>query len=120
MTTAIDCAKIPGVRDQDVRTFCRLVARGFDPELAGSQIALGPNESLELMRRPSIRRAVQDYRRLNNEKPKPETNPRHHKKRKCLMCGEKFMSHDFGERVCTGCKKTRAWRGATPDMSVAI
>lgn len=32
------------------------------------------------------------------------------KPRKCLMCGEKFHSAHYGERVCATCKGTAAWR----------
>lgn len=32
------------------------------------------------------------------------------KARKCLMCGDRFASTHYGERVCSACKGTAAWR----------
>jgi hypothetical protein len=32
------------------------------------------------------------------------------KKRPCLICGKKFFSAWCGERVCSKCKSTSAWR----------
>ncbi len=48
-------------------------------------------------------------RRIDTKKPKSD---REHvrKKRKCLMCGTGFDSQHFGERVCSACKETAAWR----------
>ena len=34
------------------------------------------------------------------------------KKRDCLMCRETFVSTWFGERICSRCKKSAAWRNA--------
>jgi hypothetical protein len=42
-------------------------------------------------------------------KPEPERPPVV-KKRKCLMCSKDFTSQHLGERVCTNCKGTSAWR----------
>ena len=33
-------------------------------------------------------------------------------RRKCLSCGDHFMSSWCGERMCGGCKATTAWMGA--------
>jgi hypothetical protein len=48
-------------------------------------------------------------RSSDNKKPTSD-RPEHHKKRKCLMCGQFFLSHHYGERVCSACKGTAAWR----------
>lgn len=32
------------------------------------------------------------------------------RRRRCLMCGQPFLSAGSGERVCHGCKATDAWR----------
>ncbi|MDX9859739.1 MAG: hypothetical protein RBS99_02370 [Rhodospirillales bacterium] len=32
------------------------------------------------------------------------------KTRRCLMCGQPFLSEWAGERVCRSCKSTAAWR----------
>ena len=32
------------------------------------------------------------------------------KTRRCLMCGQSFLSEWAGERVCRSCKSTAAWR----------
>lgn len=32
------------------------------------------------------------------------------KPRKCLKCGEQFMSQHSGERICRRCKGTAEWR----------
>lgn len=32
------------------------------------------------------------------------------KTRRCLMCGQPFVSEWAGERVCRSCKSTAAWR----------
>ncbi|MDD9877633.1 MAG: hypothetical protein OXR84_09365 [Magnetovibrio sp.] len=45
----------------------------------------------------------------NNKKPEPDRPPVR-KERKCLMCGKGFQSNHVGERVCTNCKSTAAWR----------
>lgn len=34
------------------------------------------------------------------------------KERDCLMCREAFMSTWSGERICSRCKKSAAWRNA--------
>ena len=45
---------------------------------------------------------------------KPTSDRKHEKKeRKCLMCGTKFTSSHFGERVCQSCKSTSAWRDSS-------
>ncbi len=36
------------------------------------------------------------------------------KERKCLRCREPFQSHWSGERVCTRCKGTTAWKSGEP------
>lgn len=38
------------------------------------------------------------------------------KKRDCLMCREAFMSTWPGERVCSRCKKSAAWRNALSEL----
>ncbi|MDB9704346.1 hypothetical protein N8000_11290 [Rhodospirillales bacterium] len=48
-------------------------------------------------------------RSSDNKKPTSD-RPEQHKKRRCLMCGENFVSHHYGERVCPSCKGTAAWR----------
>ena len=45
----------------------------------------------------------------NNKKPEPDRPPLR-KERKCLMCSKDFVSSHVGERVCTNCKSTAAWR----------
>jgi len=35
--------------------------------------------------------------------------------RTCLRCKAVFWSNGFGERICTRCKSTVAWRTAMPD-----
>ncbi len=35
--------------------------------------------------------------------------------RSCLRCGTTFWSEGFGERICTRCKGSSAWRSAVPD-----
>lgn len=45
----------------------------------------------------------------NNKKPEPDRPPVR-KERKCLMCRRDFVSGHVGERVCTNCKSTAAWR----------
>ncbi len=45
----------------------------------------------------------------NNKKPEPD-KPLIRKKRKCLMCNKGFVSQHIGERVCSNCKSTAAWR----------
>jgi hypothetical protein len=47
--------------------------------------------------------------RSNNKKPEPDQEPIR-KDRSCLMCNKKFTSSHIGERVCTNCKSTAAWR----------
>jgi hypothetical protein len=42
-------------------------------------------------------------------KPGPST-PQDVKKRRCLMCRDRFESSWPGERVCKRCKSTVAWR----------
>ena len=32
------------------------------------------------------------------------------KKRRCLMCGTDFPSAHAGERVCSRCRQSKAWR----------
>jgi hypothetical protein len=32
------------------------------------------------------------------------------KSRRCLMCGTDFHSTHSGERVCTKCRQSKAWR----------
>ena len=34
--------------------------------------------------------------------------------RKCLKCGENFKSWGDGNRVCSRCKGTNAWRSSSP------
>ena len=48
-------------------------------------------------------------RKSDNKKP---TSEREHetKRRPCLMCGQRFESGHFGERICKNCKSTAAWR----------
>ena len=42
---------------------------------------------------------------------KPETDTKTDVKQcKCLMCGKKFESAWAGERICSKCKSTNAWR----------
>ena len=48
-------------------------------------------------------------RSSDNKKPTSD-RPEQHKKRRCLMCGENFVSQHYGERVCPSCKGTAAWR----------
>ena len=36
------------------------------------------------------------------------------KTRQCLRCCESFKSEWAGERICTRCKGTTAWRSGTP------
>ena len=44
-------------------------------------------------------------------RPKPEKRYSDVEKvRECLVCGEKFTSEHFGERVCESCKRTVKWR----------
>jgi len=40
------------------------------------------------------------------------------KERKCLRCGDKFMSAGIGNRVCQHCKESTVWRSGTGDYSV--
>ncbi|MDE0991625.1 MAG: hypothetical protein OSA23_00360 [Rhodospirillales bacterium] len=49
------------------------------------------------------------FSKSSTSKPEPETAPVI-KKRKCLMCTKDFTSQHLGERVCTNCKSTSAWR----------
>lgn len=51
-----------------------------------------------------------------SEAKKPTTDySRERKLRPCLMCGTRFTSTHFGERVCPSCKGTSAWReGVNP------
>lgn len=35
-------------------------------------------------------------------------------KRTCLRCKSAFLSEGFGERICTRCKGTVAWRSGAP------
>ena len=39
------------------------------------------------------------------------------KVRRCLRCNAKFRSEWSGERVCSGCKSSNAWRNAVPVRS---
>ncbi len=45
-------------------------------------------------------------RSSDNKKPTSD-RPEQHKKRRCLMCGENFVSHHYGERVCHPAKVQR-------------
>ena len=56
-----------------------------------------------------IGRNSMSSRSNNNKKPEPDRPPIR-KERKCLMCGKEFVSSHVGERVCTNCKSTAAWR----------
>ncbi|MGB0671308.1 MAG: hypothetical protein ACPGNT_07410 [Rhodospirillales bacterium] len=47
--------------------------------------------------------------KADNKKPTSD-RPEQIKKRPCLMCGENFTSHHYGERICPTCKGTAAWR----------
>ncbi len=42
--------------------------------------------------------------RLTGDVPKP---------RQCLRCEVTFDSEWFGERICSNCKKSNAWRNGT-------
>jgi len=47
----------------------------------------------------------------SSETKKPTSDQMHEAKRRpCLMCGQGFVSHHKGERVCATCKTTAAWR----------
>jgi len=48
-------------------------------------------------------------RRTDTKKPEPDHAPVK-KVRKCLMCRGDFNSSHMGERVCSSCKETSAWR----------
>ncbi len=37
------------------------------------------------------------------------------KERFCLRCKSSFWSEGFGERICSRCKATSAWRAAVPE-----
>lgn len=37
------------------------------------------------------------------------------KLRFCLRCNASFWSEGFGQRICTRCKSTTAWRAAVPE-----
>ena len=43
----------------------------------------------------------------NTSKPRGPDNV---KRRKCLMCGDKFKSKWAGERICGECRQTASWR----------
>ena len=45
----------------------------------------------------------------HTSKPEPDQPPLV-KERTCLMCTRQFLSQHVGERVCTTCKSTSAWR----------
>lgn len=46
-----------------------------------------------------------------SEAKKPVSDRTHESKtRPCLMCGTRFTSSHYGERVCSNCKTTAAWR----------
>lgn len=48
-------------------------------------------------------------RKTDTSKPEPD-RPSISKERKCLMCSRDFTSQHVGERVCSNCKSTAAWR----------
>jgi hypothetical protein len=99
---------VAGLTDRTVREFCRLVGSGFDAELAGSQIGLGPNEARALVEKRTVRAAINEYERRDSRKPAPRADKI--KKRSCLMCKDTFTSHDYGERICGSCRRSAAWR----------
>ena len=46
-----------------------------------------------------------------SEAKKPVSDrPQERKLRRCLMCSSRFQSNHYGERVCSNCKTTAAWR----------
>jgi len=46
-----------------------------------------------------------------NLEAEPDTDDKTDRKtRRCLMCGQPFVSEWAGERVCRSCKSTAAWR----------
>jgi len=63
----------------------------------------------------SIVYAVAEKLHLKGRRPKLDVHSGHFaptclKVRRCLMCGDEFSSSHIGERVCTACKTTSAWR----------
>lgn len=116
MTRDSQHVTLPGLDIKQVREFSRLLARGFEPSLAGSQIGLGPNEAATLAGTTGVRRQVQEMKRLDNTKPLPDMT--HAAKRKCLMCRNTFNSEGRGHRVCDSCKKSDRWKNGTQEMAV--
>ncbi|PPR75084.1 MAG: hypothetical protein CFH06_02011 [Alphaproteobacteria bacterium MarineAlpha3_Bin5] len=51
-------------------------------------------------------------RSSDNKKPTSD-RPEEPKERNCLMCNAKFISQHRGERVCSACKASAAWREAS-------
>ncbi len=56
------------------------------------------------------RSAVGGRETKNLSKPKPDKPPVG-EKRRCLMCGDNFLSEHKFNRICKYCKSTDAWRG---------
>ena len=42
------------------------------------------------------------------------------KVRQCLRCTAAFPSEWFGERICSRCKSTAAWRKGVPPSSLPV